>query len=258
MAYTGKPEHNLIRAELLGVSLDAYQWSRTEDDGAALSPLLGGHLPSGGDAAQKIGGYGIDHIVQEAERMIRDAEDKAERILDEARRTAKREEEQIFQEALEKARREAGEQPDPAREEALADLRHAAEALVAAANAMQHAVVTKLEEMEHSLAVSAVDVAENIVGCAVSAEPEIVQRSVKDVLNRLSAGEVTLRLNPADLDTVKECLLELQAERSVGDVISFESDPNVERGGCVGSGESGNVQSLPSAKLAQLRAMAAE
>ncbi len=257
MAYTGKPEHNLIRSERFTQPPEAFQWARSDDDAAA--PLLGaGVLLRESDPSQKMAGYGINEIVQEAERMIRDAEAQADQIREDARRAAQREEARLFQEALERARLETAERDDPARQEALQDLHHAAQSLIGAANALQRSITAKLEELEHRLAVSAVDVAENVVGCAVSSDPAIVQRSVKDVLNRLSAGEVTLRLNPADLETVKQCLLELQAERSIGDIISFEADPRVERGGCIGSGDSGNVQSLPSAKLAQLRALAAE
>jgi len=256
MSYTGKPEHNVIRSELLGGALDVFQWARSDDDLGELP--LGDGLLRDGELGKQMAGYGINEIVQEAERMIREAELQADKIREDARRAAQREEERILQEALDRARQETAEREDPAREEALDDLRHAAQALIAAANAVQQQLAAKLEELEHSLASSAVDVAENVVGAAVSSDPSIVQRSVKDVLSRLSAGEVTLRLNPADLDIIRESLLELQAERSVGDIISFEADPKVERGGCIGAGDSGQVQSLPSAKLAQLRALAAE
>lgn len=258
MSYTGKPEHNLIRSDRLAQPLEAVQWARADEDQLA-EPLLGpGGLLRDADLAKQMAGYGINEIVQEAERMIREAEEQAERIREEARRAARRDEERLYQEALERARQEAANQDDPARRQALEDLQHAAQALLAAAQALQQTAANKLEELEHTLAMSAVDVAERVVGAAVSSDPSIVQRSVKDVLSRLSAGEVTLRLNPADLDIIRESLLELQAERSVGDIISFEADPRVERGGCVGTGDSGTVHSLPSAKLDQLRALAAE
>lgn len=254
MAYTGKPEYNLIRSDQLAAVPEPFAWDSLPD--VEPPPADDVAPPAPGEAHPMLQGYGINEIVQEAERLIAEAEAQADAIRAAAHEAAGQETERRYAEALEQARREVREQADPEREQALEDLRHAAQALVTAAHAVQQQTDAHFAALEHQLAVSAVEVAGHLVGEAVQHEPAIVQRAVQEVLSRLSAGEVTLRLNPADLPAIQAALLELQAERSVGDIISFEADPRVERGGCIGQGESGTVESLPSAQLDQLRDLA--
>ncbi|NUP99355.1 MAG: hypothetical protein HUU35_05810 [Armatimonadetes bacterium] len=243
---------NVIRAETVTSDIQRFTWERfdaTEDDEFEDGLPLGAALP------RRANGYGIDEIVHEAETIMRDAQEEAERLLGDARLKAERERERVYQQAMEQARAEVALAP-PGHAEATDELRLAARSLAELTEQLQGAFEQRLAQLEEQLLETAFSIARRVLDRELQADPEVVVHAVREALGRLSSGDVVVRLNPQDLPIVQQYLLELQAERTVGDVISFEEDPRVERGGCLVSGESGSVDVQPGTKLQQLRSLA--
>ncbi|MCC7493919.1 MAG: hypothetical protein IT204_16300 [Fimbriimonadaceae bacterium] len=249
---------------------DAPPAARALDEALAAPALLPpgplGVPPSGPEArAAKSAGYGIDEIVEEAEAILKDAQDEAARVVQAARREAAAERDRIYAECLAQARSEAQSSDDPERRAALDELDVAAEEVRTAAavfnnlaDQIKMACEQQLEALEQKLAEAVWGLAQQAIEREVTAHPEIVEDAVRRAVALQPVGEVTVRVHPADLPRVQGLLLEIQSHRNTGDMIEFEGDPNVERGGCVAVGTRGRIDEQPSATLQHLREQARE
>ena len=273
MLRTGGPR-NLIKSEVVGDQVCPWVWGPIDADNAprAEEPLggeapLSEHAPYGrgfgaGAAAPgpqtvpQPGSYGLHQIMEEAETIISEAQAEADRILNEARVKALSERERLYEVALDQARKETSDSVDPAQSLAIEDLRAAGEALRAACQELEATTQRRLAAVEAQILDLAFQIAERVVGAELDTRPERVVDNVRQALARLAASDATVRLNPADMPVVQQALLELQAERNVGDMLSFEEDSRVERGGCIVVSENGSVDARPSTKFDQLRSMA--
>ncbi len=261
---------NVLKAEVRPGEYEPFVWEifaegeADDDEFQEGLPGLEGLDPAEALAAARKGtGYGIEQIVNEAEAILKDAQEEADRILAQAHQRALAEKERVYHEALDAARSEVAERDDPAQRQAMEELQSAADELrVGAAvlnrlhEQLEEAFAQRVASFEANLLDMAFEIARRVVGRELETQPELVLEHVREALGRLASGEVTVRLNPADLPIVQQALLELQAERNVGDLLAFEADARVERGGCVATGENGTVDTQPATKLQVLRAAA--
>ncbi|MFN3134940.1 MAG: FliH/SctL family protein [Candidatus Kryptonium sp.] len=100
---------------------------------------------------------------------------------------------------------------------------------------------TKIENFVFSLAIK---IAEKIVKREIEKNNDFVLNQVKEAVKRVVGVEkVKLRINPEDEKLIRELKPELlQMLDSTSEVI-IETDPGIERGGCVVESELGNVDS---------------
>src|SRR5579875_829 len=110
--------------------------------------------------------------------------------------------------------------------------------LIDMARAERHKII---ESSEHEIVKLAMGVAERIVHKQISVDPDVVVAMTKAAIARLLDREVvTVRVNPADLERMKEHREEMLA---LGDVkhMRIVEDQRVDRGGIVVETDSGNV-----------------
>ncbi|MBI5834025.1 MAG: hypothetical protein HZB16_17160 [Armatimonadetes bacterium] len=225
---------------------------------AAAAAGAGAMVPSGLQLAAQGAGYGLQEIMEEAEAIIKDAQVEAERVLAEAMAQAEGMRDQMFQMALEAARAELAQQADPEAALATEDLRSAAQALQTTAEdlALQHQM--HAARLEEAILDIAFEVAEKVLGTEVQARPELVVESVRQALVRMSDNDLTIRVHPDDMPIVQEAMWELRNERNTGDMLSFQQDARVDRGGCIVESENGSVDARLSTKLDLARSMAGD
>ena len=116
----------------------------------------------------------------------------------------------------------------------------------------QRALVQENEEAVVDLAVS---VAQRIVGPAVQTRREPVLLAVSDCLGYLrDRSRVTVKVNPKDLEMVKQNRQQwLEGIEGIG-TLNFEGDDAISRGGCVVETDSGDVDALIEQRLSMLQA----
>jgi flagellar assembly protein FliH len=257
----GSTAGNLIKAAEANLDLPLWSWS---PDGLAeaepAADLPPGHGPAAAAATPAAGltvaGYGLQEIMEEAETIIRDAQAEADRLLAEAVAKAHGDQARLRETALAQARADLANDPEYAA--AKTDLQHAAAALHDANDELRATWQRKIAECETAVLDTSFQIAKRVIGLEIETHPERVLQTVREALGRMSASDVTVRLNPADMPVVQRALLELQSERSAGDMLVFEEDARVERGGCLLTSEHGSVDAQPSTKLAQLRGLTQE
>ena len=99
--------------------------------------------------------------------------------------------------------------------------------------------VQELTEVEYEVAVEelvdlATSIASKIVRREIAKDDEYVVKLVRRSLRRMGgAHDVTVRLNPEDLEAVKAARADLVGDGSAGQRIRFEGDRRVEQGGCL-------------------------
>jgi flagellar assembly protein FliH len=86
-------------------------------------------------------------------------------------------------------------------------------------------------------------IAKRIVEKVAETDQETVVRVVKAALGRLAENQkVTVRVNPADIEALKQHKSEwLQATRG-GSAVEIKEDERIRRGGCLIEGSSGNTE----------------
>lgn len=275
----GANDRNLLRADNRSTPVRAWSWEPLGGDpaaeptvalrpgqvimprGAAGQPPAAATLamPSGLQLAAAQGaGYGIQEIMEEAEAIIKDAQLEAERILAQASAQAAGVQDQLFAMALESAREELAGQVDPEQAVATEELRSAAQALQTVAEELALQQSMHAARLEEAILDIAFEVAEKVLGSEVQARPELVVESVRQALARMSDNDLTIRVHPDDMPIVQEAMWELRNERNTGDMLSFQQDARVDRGGCIVESENGSVDARLSTKLDLARSMAGD
>lgn len=110
-----------------------------------------------------------------------------------------------------------------------------------------------VQENEAALVDLAVSVAKRIVGACAEMRREPVLLAVSDCLGYLrDRTRVTLKVNPRDLDSVREHRKDwIEAVEGMG-TLSIEADPDLSRGGCVLETDAGDVDARIEERLAML------
>lgn len=246
-------QSNLIRAASTA-TVQPWVWTPLDEEDAFVEGLSAAVVGAGqNDQALRergTSGYGIDQIVQEAETIIAEAQAEADRIVREAEQRARSAEDRLRREALEQARAELA--AERAADPNVAELRAAAEAFVAAVAELRAEWERVLSRSEEELREAAFHLAREVVGREIEAHPEMVVDAVRAALASILPATATVHLHPLDMPLVQQALLDLQADLNLTGV-DFEEDPRVERGGCLVTSEHGTADTQPSSKLAQLR-----
>ncbi|HTX58297.1 MAG TPA: FliH/SctL family protein [Verrucomicrobiae bacterium] len=124
------------------------------------------------------------------------------------------------------------------------------EALIEATRAQRDKI---LESAEPEILKLAMAVAERIVHEQISIDQNVVVENVKQALTRLIGREVvTLRVNPADLETIRQ---HRDAVSSAGDVehLRIVEDRRVDRGGVVVETEAGTIDAKISTQIQEAK-----
>jgi flagellar assembly protein FliH len=188
----------------------------------------------------------IDHAAGDAESLIRQAETNARELISAAQaRIAQMEEE---------ARATAHEQGygdgKSAAEGELAPVITTIRELIESIRAQRSAVMTSAEPELTRLAMA---IAERIVHGELVTNPNVIVENVRQALTRLVSREVvTLRVNPVDLDMIRQHRDEIIA---AGDVehLRIVEDQRIERGGVIVETDAGTIDSKISTQLREAR-----
>ncbi len=138
--------------------------------------------------------------------------------------------------------------------------REAGLALAAAALAeVGLARADRLRELEREVAAAGLEVARAVLGCELTARPELVLELARRALEPVrSRREVLLRVNPADVVLLQEERGRLAELLDRAPALSLRADPGVTRGGVVVETEVGRVDARVEAQLAALERHLAE
>jgi flagellar assembly protein FliH len=188
----------------------------------------------------------IDRAAADAEKILSDTVAQARKIMADAQASAGT----VVAEA-----RERGQQEGMIAGRAAADAEGAkviAEllGLVESARVERRAI---LESAEPELVKLAMAIGERIVHEQISVDPNVVLQNVRQALTRLIAREVvTLRLNPADLETIRRHRDAIVASNDVEQLRMVE-DQRVDRGGVVIETEAGTIDAKIGTQLREAR-----
>ncbi len=163
--------------------------------------------------------------------------------------------EQIRQDAL-----VAGESEGRAVGEAAvrAEMEPALRALAAAATELGQLRETVIAELEEDAMHLGLRLAEQIVGGAITVAPERLVDIVGLALRRLAdRRDVTLVVNPADLELLKRSVGNLQAELGGIEHCNVQADRRVARGGVLARTEAGEIDATIEAQLSRAREIVA-
>ena len=188
----------------------------------------------------------IDHAAGDAESLIRQAETKARELISAAQmRIAQMEED---------ARANGHEQGygdgKSAAEAELSPVITTIRELIESIRAQRSAIMTSAEPELTRLAMA---IAERIVHGELVTNPNVIVENVRQALTRLVSREVvTLRVNPVDLDMIRQHRDEIIA---AGDVehLRIVEDQRIERGGVIVETDAGTIDSKISTQLREAR-----
>jgi flagellar assembly protein FliH len=188
----------------------------------------------------------VDRAAGDAESLIRQAERKAlELVAGAAERISKLEED-----ARESGREQGYVAGKSAAEDELAPVITTIRELIESVRAQRSAVIAAAEPELVRLAMA---VAERIVHSELQTNQSVIVENVRQALTRLVSREVvTLRVNPVDLDMIRQHRDEIVAS---GDVehLRIVEDQRVDRGGVVVETDAGTIDSKISTQIREAR-----
>lgn len=198
-----------------------------------------------------------DAVKADAEAIVDRAAADAQALLDEAQRRAMEivAQAETQTHALEAQARDRGYDEGVAAGKAATDAEMEAmiltmRQLIESARAERHEIV---ESAEPELVRLALAIAERIIHVQISMDPTVVVESARAALSRLVAREVvTLRVNPADLETLREHRDAIVTSTDVEHLRVVE-DQRVDRGGVVIETESGTIDAKIATQLREAR-----
>jgi flagellar assembly protein FliH len=188
----------------------------------------------------------VDRAAGDAESLIRHAERKALELVEAARGHVAK----IEEDAREAGREQGYAAGKSTAEDELAPVITTIRELIESVRAQRAAVIAGAEP---ELARLAMAIAERVVHTELQTNQNVVVENVRQALTRLVSREVvTLRVNPVDLDTIRQHRDEIVA---AGDVehLRIVEDQRVDRGGVVVETDAGTIDSKISTQLREAR-----
>lgn len=198
-----------------------------------------------------------EQVRADARALVDSAATEAQNLLQESARRAR--------ELVAAAQQRVTEIEDAAQarghETGLEHGREAAQAELAEAVAAMHELVENVRQQRHTIIESAepeivklaMTIGERIVHEQISVDPNIVIESVRHALTRLVGREVvTLRVHPADLETIRQHRDAIAASNDVEHLRVVE-DQRVDRGGVVIETEAGTIDAKITTQLREAR-----
>lgn len=135
-----------------------------------------------------------------------------------------------------------------------AEVSRAATALAEAAREIELLRTDTVEAVERDAIELGLELAEKILGGTLKARPDMVVEVVRGALRRISdRRNVTVLVNPADLDTVRTAIGELTARGSGVEVCDLQSEERVSIGGAIVRTAEGEVDASVSTQLERAR-----
>ena len=111
-----------------------------------------------------------------------------------------------------------------------------------------------LKNTDHDLMELALAIARRIVGTEVEIHPEPVLRAVRDCLDYLQdKSRVAIRVNPADLEVVREHRNDWLESLEGIDQLLIDGDPGISLGGCIVESAKGDVDAQVEERLEKLK-----
>lgn len=152
---------------------------------------------------------------------------------------------------VEQIRAQAHEQGFAAgRAEGLAAMLAPAQSLGDALQGVESLRTGVVEAVEHDAVQLALAIAGKILAGALQARPELVVETVQGALRRVSdRRQITVLLNPDDLDAVKQAIGDLQAQVNGIELCDLQPDQRVERGGAIVRTVDGKVDACVATQL---------
>ncbi len=188
----------------------------------------------------------VDRAAGDAESLIRQAESKALELVEAARSRVTK----LEDDAREAGREQGFAAGKSAAEDELAPVITTIRELIESVRAQRGAVIAAAEP---ELARLAIAIAERVVHTELQTNQNVIVENVRQALTRLVSREVvTLRVNPIDLDTIRQHRDEIVA---AGDVehLRIVEDQRVDRGGVVIETDAGTIDSKISTQLREAR-----
>jgi flagellar assembly protein FliH len=134
------------------------------------------------------------------------------------------------------------------------EVSRAALALAEAAREIESLRTEAVDAVERDAIELALELAEKIVGGTLKARPDTVLEVVRGALRRISdRRNVTVLVNPADLETVRAAIGELTARGSGVEVCDLQSEERVSIGGAIVRTAEGEVDASVSTQLERAR-----
>ncbi|NPV71234.1 MAG: hypothetical protein HPY55_11430 [Firmicutes bacterium] len=168
---------------------------------------------------------------EEADRVLREARERSEEILAEARAEAGRIKDVARLEGFELGQKEGFDEGLSRAEIEVEGMKKEAARLVEAARDEATRIVAAAEP---KIAQIALAIARKVIKREVAADPEIVLGNVREALRRIGRDEsVSVRTSPIEVSVVHEARKDLAREFDAISEINVEEDPSVGPGGCI-------------------------
>ncbi|MGI6096692.1 MAG: FliH/SctL family protein [Dethiobacteria bacterium] len=185
---------------------------------------------------------------QEAERILEQAQQKAEALFEEYRHRG-------WEEGYREGQRQAQEEQAKFTARLQKEQQKAAETLVMLLRYKNEIV----KEAEKQLVDLAVEIAETLIGQQLQLSPEtvveIARQGLEKLLDSQKAESLRVYLNPEDYARAREQLASLQEKLPSDMDFETRSDPTLSRGSCRLETEEGFVELLLDQQLTQLKAL---
>jgi flagellar assembly protein FliH len=192
----------------------------------------------------------IDQASADAQALLHDAQERALAIVDEANRQAGEIEAAAKQDGFNQGVSDGRAAAQAEMDEMLETMR----GLIGMARIERHKII---EGAEPEIVRLAVTIAERILTQHIALDRNAVVEMVKSAISRLVSREtVTVRVNPADLATMREHREQLMAMNDIDNLRVIE-DQRVDRGGVLLETEAGTIDAKVSTQLREVRRLLA-
>lgn len=196
-----------------------------------------------------------ENAEKERDKMLAQALSEKESILSKIRQEREEIHRRAYQEGFQKGVEEGTEEGKTrARQEMLASQKDSIKQLVSIVSSARQSLGVLVKNHENELVELAISIAEKIILREIDRSEDVVFGIVKQVLQRANdRQEILLRLNPGDVDLVKQHQDDLTAEFDDIRTVHIEPDTRVSRGGCLLELPSGCIDGRIEQQLQQVR-----
>lgn len=202
------------------------------------------------DAARAEAAKLIDDASTDAETLLREAQARALSLIDDANRRAADIESEARRDGFAQGASDGRAAADAEMEEMLQTMR----GLIEMARAERYKII---ESAEPEIVRLSVAIAERILGQHIALEPQTVLDMARSAITRLVNREsVTVRVNPADIETMREHRDQLMSMNDIDNLRIIE-DQRVDRGGVLLETEAGTIDAKVSTQLREVRRLLA-
>ncbi len=196
-----------------------------------------------------------DQLLERAQRQVADvmaeARAQAERTQERARREGYR---AGLAQGLKEGKQRGAEEALTAAQAAFdKDLAHLADNLTAVVREVSDQRLDRLHAAEHDLLSFAIDIAGRVTKVIGEANPDAARENLRSALQLvLAKSDVTVRVHPADLSTLRRFAAQRADENAALPHITFVEDEAVSRGGVLVLTEAGRIDATLEAQMDQI------